>query len=43
VLKRAASAWGRCNSVVDDGLKIDRMDKMDEVEIDKVVILCDII
>ena len=31
------------NSVVDDGLMIDRMDKMDEVEVDKMVVLCNII
>jgi len=43
VLKCAASARGRCNSVVDNSLKIDGMDEMDKVEIDKVVILCDVI
>ena len=43
MLKRAASVWGRCNSIVDNGLKIDRIDKMDKMEIDKVVILYNVI
>ena len=43
MLKCAASARGRYNSVVDNGLKIDGMDKMDKVEIDEVVILCNVI
>ena len=31
------------NSVVDNGLMIDRMDKIDKVEVDKVVVLCNVI